>query len=151
MKNLLNGVKFPAIEIEWVVTTRKTTLDNKFRISQERVIENGSRKRGIKERKDEEDIVDLSVERTDSNPIQQLQLRPEDKRICTSDVNHKMEAYKKILALVISGLPLTWDRSRIEHEEDEEHEAKAVFENLLKPFIGTSMAQTNFRVPTKTP
>ena len=105
MKNLLNGVKFPAIEIERVVPTRQTTLDNIFRISQERVIENGSRKRGIKERKDEEDIVDLSVERTDSNPIQQLQLRPEDKRICTSDVNHTMEAYKKVLALVVSGLP----------------------------------------------
>ena len=149
MKNLLNGVKFPAIEIERVVPTRQTTLDNIFRISQERVIENGSRKRGMKERKDEVevkerenevDIVDLSIERIDSNPIQRLQLRPEDKRICTPDVNHKMEAYKKVLALVVSGLPLTWDRSRIEHEEHEEHEedeAKAVFEHLLKPFIGT--------------
>ena len=56
MKNLLNGVKFPAIEIERVVPTRQTTLDNIFRISQERVIENGSRKRGMKERKDEVEV-----------------------------------------------------------------------------------------------
>ena len=32
---------------------------------------------------------------------------------------------------------MTWDRSRTESEEDEKDEAKAVFEYLLKSFIGT--------------
>ena len=85
----------------------------------------------------EADAIDLSVERTDSNAIERLQLRPPEKRICTSDVNRKIDAYKKVLALVVSGLPLTWDRSRTESEEDEKDEAKAVFEYLLKSFIGT--------------
>ena len=155
MENLLNGVKFPTIKIERVVPTRQTTLDNTFHVAQVRAIEDGSRKRGGKRREAEEkenekekekekeekrreaDDIDLSVERTDSNAIERLQLRPPEKRICTSDVNRKIDAYKKVLALVVSGLPLTWDRSRTESEEDEKDEAKAVFEYLLKSFIGT--------------
>ena len=90
--------------------------------------------KGEKRKRREADVIDLSVERTDSNAIERLQLRPPDKRICTSDVNRKIDDYKKVLALVVSGLPLTWDRSRTESEEDE---AKAVFEYLLKSF--TSM------------
>ena len=66
------------------------------------------------------DVIDLSVERTDSNSTDRLQLRLPDKQICTSDVKHKIESYKKDLALVVSGLPLTWDRSRAESEEDED-------------------------------
>ena len=132
MINLLNGVKFPTMNIEIVVFTRQTTLNNTFHITQVKAIENGSRKRGVKRR--EAGAIDLSVERTDSNAIERLQLRPPEKRICTSDVNRKIDAYKKVLALVVSGLPLTWDRSRIESEEDE---AKAVFEYLLKSFTST--------------
>ena len=85
-------------------------------------------------REREADAIDLSVERTDSNAIERLQLRPPDQRIYTSDVNRKIDAYKKVLALVVSGLPLTWNRSRTESEEDE---AKAVFEYLLKSFTST--------------
>ena len=132
MINLLNGVKFPTIKIERVVPTRQTTLNNTFHITQVKAIENGSRKGGVKRR--EADDIDLSVERTDSNAIERLQLRPPEKRICTSDVNRKIDAYKIVLVLVVSGLPLTWDRSRTESEEDE---AKAVFEYLLKSFTST--------------
>ena len=85
----------------------------------------------IGERRREVAVVDPSIEKTDSNPIERLQLRPLDKQIFTSDVKHKIDAYKKVLALVVSGLPLTWDRSRAESEEDEEDESKAVFEYLL--------------------
>ena len=77
------------------------------------------------------DVIDLSVERTDSNSYDRLQLRPPDTQICTSDVKHKIESYKEVLALIVSGLPLTWDKSRAESEEDEEDESKAVFEYLL--------------------
>ena len=66
-----------------------------------------------------------------------MQLRPPDKQICTLDVQHKIESYKKDLALFVSGLPLAWDKSRAESEEDEEDESKAVFEYLLKSFIDT--------------
>ena len=135
MENLLNGVKFPTMNIEIVVPTRQTTLNNTFHITQVKAIENGSRKRGVKRR--EADDIALSVERTDINAIERLQLRPPDKRICTSDVNLKIDAYKIVLALVVSGLPLTWDRSRTESEEDDEDEAKAVFEYLLKSFTST--------------
>ena len=135
MINLLNGVKFPTMNIEIVVFTRQTTLNNTFHITQVKAIENGSRKRGVKRR--EADDIALLIERTDSNAIERLQLRPPAKRICTSDVNHKIDAYKIVLAPVVSGLPLTWDRSRTESEEDEKDEAKAVFEYLLKSFIGT--------------
>ena len=132
MINLLNGVKFPTMNIEIVVFTRQTTLNNTFHITQVKAIENGSRKGGVKRR--EADDIALSVERTDSNAIERLQLRPPDKRIYTSDVNRKIDAYKIVLVLVVSGLPLTWDRSRTESEEDE---AKAVFEYLLKSFTCT--------------
>ena len=54
MENLLNGVKFPTMNIEIVVFTRQTTLNNTFQITQVRTIENGSRKRGVKRREAEE-------------------------------------------------------------------------------------------------
>ena len=85
-------MKFPTMNIEIVVFTRWTTLNNTFHITQVKAIENGSRKRGVKRR--EADDIALSVERTDSNAIERLQLRPPDKRICTSDVNHKIDDYK---------------------------------------------------------
>ena len=54
MINLLNGVKFPTMNIEIVVFTRRTTLNNTFHITQVKAIENGSRKRGVKRRETEE-------------------------------------------------------------------------------------------------
>ena len=54
MINLLNGVKFPTMNIEIVVFTRQTTLDNTFHITQVKAIENGSRKRGVKRREEKE-------------------------------------------------------------------------------------------------
>ena len=98
MINLLNGVKFPTMNIERVVPTRQTTLDNTFHITQVKAIENGSRKRGVKRR--EADDIALSSERTDSNAIERLQLRPPEKRICTSDVNRKIELTRKFLPLL---------------------------------------------------
>ena len=53
MINLLNGVKFPTMNIEIVVFTRQTTLDNTFQITQVKAIEDGSRKRGVKRREAE--------------------------------------------------------------------------------------------------
>ena len=54
MINLLNGVKFPTMNIEIVVFTRQTTLNNTYHITQVKAIENGSRKRGVKRREAEE-------------------------------------------------------------------------------------------------
>ena len=54
MINLLNGVKFPTMNIEIVVFIRQTTLNNTFHITQVKAIENGSRKRGVKRRETEE-------------------------------------------------------------------------------------------------
>ena len=98
MINLINGVKFPTMNIEIVVFTRQTTLNNTFHITQVKVIENGRRKRGVKRR--EADAIDLSVERTDSNAIERLQLRPPEKRICTSDVNRKIGLTRQFLPLL---------------------------------------------------
>ena len=56
MINLLNEVKFPTMNIEIVVFTRQTTLNNTFHITQVKAIENGRRKRGVKRGEEKEKV-----------------------------------------------------------------------------------------------